>query len=536
MLWALAGIGGFFLIVLLGWRFDGKKSDAYGSAQWSTVWKPFQKGLLDQRGLRVGEWTGRLGIYYDATHAITFGHPGSGKGVSAILPNLLSYPWIFLLDPGGENTAIAVKHWSKRKMAFACINIFGMHGEAPWSLPAHGFNPLDFLDAKSAGFAADALVFAEMLTPRAGTEGGSNTYFKDASQSAKQAFIIHIKTVEPKARQNLATLYEYVNSDAKSWKALLTAMKSNPASSGLVGQMAIRLARIANESPPEFSAILSTIQQDLSFLADPLVREKLSRSDVDFSILKGLKDGQTGGIVSVVLPLEYMESHAAIPRLALACAVLEMQRKPLAKSKVIFLIDEAATLGRVLRFPSWLATLRKYRVSIWSIWQNMGQLTDLYGKGWQTLIANCGLLQILGVSDLETAEHTEKLLGNCTIQVASTNSRGERSTSQTARPLLMKDELRRLEEDRQIVFIGNLQPMKLKKTPYWQRPDLAGRFHRNPYFDDDAPGVSGSDEMAATWGRIYRAFVWLMAPHPVAACLIMVPVFLFALSMCSGGG
>jgi type IV secretion system protein VirD4 len=128
-------------------------------------------------------------------------------------------------------------------------------------------------------------------------------------------------------------------------------------------------------------------------------------------------------------------------------------------------------------------------------------------------VANCGLVQILGVGDTETAEHTEKLLGKCTILAASTNSRGERSTSQTARPLLMQDELRRLEEDRQIVFIGNLQPMKLKKTAYWQRPDLDGRYHRNPYFDTDAPGVSGADDMAATWGGIYRLLVLLMAPH-----------------------
>lgn len=535
MIWIIGGIAGAFLIVLLAWRFEGNKNNAYGSAQWQTVWKPFRRGLLDERGLRVGEWTGQLGVYYDATHAITFGHSGSGKGVSAILPNLLSYPWFFLLDPGGENTAVAVKHWRKRGYAFACINVFGMHGEAPWSLPAHGFNPLDFLDTHSPGFAADALVFAEMLTPRTGMEGGSNTYFKDSSQTAKQAFIIHIKTTEPRARQNLATLYEYVNSDAKSWNALLTAMKANPASNGLVRQMALRLARIANESPPEFSAILSTIQQDLSFLADPLVREKLSRSDVDFSILKGLKPGQAGGIVSVILPLEYMESHAALPRLALACAVLEMQRKPLAKSKVVFLIDEAATLGKVLRFPNWLATLRKYRVVMWSIWQNIGQLSELYGRGWQTLVANCGLVQILGVGDTETAEHTEKLLGKCTILVASTNSRGERSTSQTARPLLMQDELRRLEEDRQIAFIGNLQPMKLKKTAYWQRPDLAGRFHRNPYFDEDAPGASGADDMAATWGGIYRLLVLLMAPHPVVACIVLLPLLLMLLSMCTGG-
>ena len=88
------------------------------------------------------------------------------------------------------------------------------------------------------------------------------------------------------------------------------------------------MERIEAQASEEFSAIMSTIQQDLSFLADPLVRENLSRSDVDFSILKGFKPKQKGGIISVVLPLEYIESHAAVTRLALACAVLEMQRTP----------------------------------------------------------------------------------------------------------------------------------------------------------------------------------------------------------------
>ncbi|MHC2633954.1 type IV secretion system protein VirD4 [Bradyrhizobium liaoningense] len=535
MAWIIGAVVGLILILLLAWRFDGNKSDAYGSAQWSKIWKPFRRGLLEGRGLLVGDWTGQLCIHYEETHAITFGHSGSGKGVSAILPNLLSYPWFFLLDPGGENTAVAAKYWRKRRMPFACINIFGMHAEAPWALPAHGFNPLDFLDVKSTTLAADALVFAEMLTPRTGSEGGSSAYFKDTSETAKQAFIVHIMTTEPKARQNLATLYEYVNGDAAGWKALLTAMKDSPAAGGLVRDLSHRLARIAKESPPEFSAIRSTIQQDLSFLADPLVRQKFSRSDVDFSILKGLA-GQSGGIISVILPLEYMESHAAIARLALACAVLEMQRKPLAKEKVVFLIDEAATLGKVKRFPSWLATLRKYRVVIWSIWQNIGQLSDLFGRGWQTLVANCSLVQILGVADLETAEHTEKLLGKCTIDVVSTNGRGERSTSQTARPLLMQDELRRLKENRQIVFIGNLLPMKLKKTAYWQRPELAGRYYRNPYFDQDAPGLSAGDGMAAAWGSVYHALVLLMAPHPVVGCIVLLSLLLFSLSMCSGGG
>jgi type IV secretion system protein VirD4 len=502
---------------LLAWRFQGRKPNTHGSAHWASVWSVFREGLFEKKGIRVGDWTGQLSVHYDGVHAITFGQPGSGKGTSAILPNLLSYPWFFLIDPGGENTAIAAKSWAARRIPFACINVFGMHGEQPWALPAHGFNPLDALDSKSPTFAADALVLAEMLTPRAGNESSNHAYFKEAAQTAKRAMLIHIKTAEPRERQNLATLYEGVYCDAGGWNRLLEAMKANPACGGLVIFEAFKLERIEQQGPEEFSAIMSTIQQDLSFLADPLVREKLSRSDADFSILKGRKHGQRGGIISVVLPLEYMETHAAIGRLALACAVLEMQRKPLAKNKVVFLIDEAAALGRILALPNWLATLRKYRVAFWTIWQSIGQVADLYGKGWQTIIGNCGLLQFLGVGDLETAEHTEKLLGQATVATVSKNARGERSVAQTGRPLLTKDELRRLKEQYQIVFIGNLPPMLLRKTPYWERGELAGRFHPNPYRDGPTRGRASGD----LWGQLYYMLVCLMAPHPLAAWFIL---------------
>ena len=531
-----AGVAGIAGAALLSWRFKGKQPNTYGSAGWATVWTAFRKGLFKKSGLRVGDWAGRLSVHYDGIHAITFGQSGAGKGVSSILPNLLSYPWFFVIDPGGENTAIAAKWWAQQKIPFGCINFFGMHAEEPWALPAQGFNPLDFLNPHSQSFAADALLFAEMLTPRAGNESGSSVYFKDAAQTAKRALIIQIKTAEPRERQNLATLYRYVNGDAGGWEALLSAMKANPVCGGIVQQEAFKVERIEAQAPEEFSAIMSTIQQDLSFLADPLIREKLSRSDVDFSLLKGLAKGQKGGIISVVLPLEYMESHAAIPRLAMACAVLEMQRKPLANNNVIFLIDEAAALGKVVRFPNWLATLRRYRVRFWSIWQNLSQVDDLYGKNWQTLISNCGLLQILGVGDLKTAEHTERLLGKCTVETESKNARGEISKSLTARPLAMADELMRLKGDRQVVFIGNLRPILLKKTPYWKREELSGRFHPNPYIAGKTPGVTTLDELKTIWGRIYYALVWCMAPHPIAACCMLLPIVWFLLNLYSGGG
>ena len=427
-----------------------------------------------------------------------------------------------------ENTAVAAKYWRKAGFDFSCINVFDMFTGEPWKLPGHGFNPFKILNVNSAAFAADALLFAEMLTPRTGGESANAAHFRNASTTAKRAWIIHLKTAEPAARQNPATLYEYAYADAGAWGELLKAMKANPACGGLVASEANKLERIEAQSGEEFSAVMSTIQQDLSFLADPLVREKLSRDDVDFSVLKGHRPGQKGGIVAVLKPLEYTESHAAIERLAMGCVVLVFQQPPLAKNKVTFLIDEAASLGKILRFPNWLATMRKYRVVIWSIWQNIGQVVDLYEKNWQTIIGNCGLVQILGVGDLETAKYTESFLGEYTAQSTSTNSKGESSTSETARSLLKAAELLRLPDGLQIVFIDNLWPTLLYKRPYWSRPELAGRFHPNPYHDKPTPEPGLGDRLAVRLGKLYYGLIWLMAPHPIAACIITA---IFALGL-----
>ncbi|MCB9959695.1 MAG: type IV secretory system conjugative DNA transfer family protein [Rhodospirillaceae bacterium] len=122
---ALFIVAGFVALWLLGWRAEPKPPTTFGSARWSSVWTLFKKGLLKRKGLLVGDWTGRLGVYFDGPHALTFGVTGARKGVSAILPNLLTQPYIFLVDPGGENTAVAVKSWRDRSLARGASTLSG---------------------------------------------------------------------------------------------------------------------------------------------------------------------------------------------------------------------------------------------------------------------------------------------------------------------------------------------------------------------------------------------------------------------------
>lgn len=512
---------------LLYWRVDRKGSRTYGSARFASVWMLFRNKLFKARGLWIGEWIRQLDVYFDGTHALTFGASGSGKGTCAILPNLLRHSRMFVVDPGGENTAVAIKHWRREGYALSIINPFAMYGEHPYDLPVHGFNPLDLLDPASASFAADAKVLAEMLTPRLGNEGMNGSYFKDSSERIKMALLIHIKTTQPPEKQNLTRLYELVNMDTDGWTDLVEALRENDACDGLVRNEANTLTRIETQAPEEFSAIYSTLQQDLSWLADPQVRENMKRSDVDFGVLKDAS--KRGAVISVVMPLEYIETHAAITRLAMACTILTMQRRPQSAHKVLFLIDEAAALAKITRFPNWLATLRRYNVVIWSIWQNLGQVKQLYAANWEGVIANCGLLQVLGIADVETAEYSEKTLGRTTVTSTSTGARGEKSTSETARSLLTADELTRLKPEKMIVRIAGLDPLVLYKTPYWRQPALRGRFHANPYRFDKNTGPGIASGLLGRWAHIYYALVCLMAPHPAVAIAVTLTTIMAGL-------
>jgi type IV secretion system protein VirD4 len=532
MIWVFAAIGAFVQLLLLIWRFETRPT-TYGSAAWLTVFQAFRRGLFRRQGLIVGDWSGLLPVFYDGTHAITYGSAGSGKGTTVIIPNLLHHRFIFLNDPGGENSAVAIRQWRARGFRIFAINPFGMHAGDPWVLPSHAFNPFDFLDPASETFIADAKVCAEILTPRTGRESGSSKYFLDRAQSWAHASIVHIKTTEAPERQHAGTMYDHVHQDAAGWETLLAAMKANRAFGGLVRSVAIDMERMEAQAPEEFSAVLSTAQQNLDWLAEPKARAAVSRSEIDFSVLKGL-NGEAGAVIAVILPTPYKETHKAIPRLAMQCAIWEMQRGTLAREKVLFEIDEAASLGRIESLPQWLAELRKYRVQ-WSLqFQNVAQPRHLYEKEWQTFQGNAGLKRFVGIGDLETAKEASAFCGRSTIAVASRNSNGGSTISHSGRELRDAAELLRLNSREMLVFIENLQPARLRKTPYWDRPEFARRFNRNPYHAQEKR-AHFLTRFRLIQGRIVYALAWWLTPHPAAAGIVLSALLLLLYRLVAEG-
>lgn len=518
------------VFVLFRWRFAKRKTE-YGSAGWLAPWTAQGKGLFRDEGILVGDWTGRLPVYYDGGgHALTVAPTGCGKGTCAIIPNLLRQRWIYLIDPGGENTAVAIGAWRRKGFEVVCLNPWQMHAAAPWALPSHALNPVAILDPASKSFASDADLLADMIVSRSGREGGSASFFKDEAQSGIRAMLMHIATTESHARLNLITLRKYISAQAHEWDALIKAMKANQAAGGLIAREAAQMERREAQAAEEFSAVLSTMKQDTNFIEDPIMQQALSGTSADLSALKGTLGGRNikGCAVSVVMPLEYLETHAAYARLVTAVALRTMQNGPLARGRVLFLLDEFPALGPMKRISSGLATLRKYRVWLWPIVQNLGQLKILYGANWQTFISNAGFLQFMGAGDLETAEYVSKYCGEATIEVAQKNPGGV-SRSLARRQLAMPDEIMCLAEGMQIVSIGNLRPLLLKKTPYWQRGGPR-HYNPNPYYGR-SPDGSLAAPLLAFWGRLFHFSAWLMRP----ATEVVVGAVMLAMIMLQPG-
>ncbi len=133
-----------------------------------------------------------------------------------------------------------------------------------------------------------------------------------------------------------------------------------------------------------------------------------------------------------------------------------------------------------------------YGLQLWAIIQDFNQLERIYGDGWQSFIANAGMVNYFGSSDTKTAEYFSSLCGETTVWNFSTavarafgsnsGSKGENSTNNSVtdtdtttaaqRKLAYPDELMRLKKDLQLVFIETMYPMIAHKVPWFEDDEL----------------------------------------------------------------
>lgn len=405
-------------------------------------------------------------------HAIVISPAGSGKSTCLAVPNLLLYSDpAFVIDPKGELAAITAKA-RRRKRKVVIVNPWGQHTEKPWQLSQDSINVLDDIDASAPTFSEDCCFIASLLTTKSARDSANAAFFKQDAITKNAAYIGFIKWFEPPERQNLAVLYEYVNLAGKAERGLWERMSACPHE--FVAAAAADLEATSEDAPQQFTAVKSTMKEASNWMSSAAMIEALSSSTFNLDELKtGAAD------VFCIIPAERQQTHGAFLRLLTGMALRTMMRPPRAKKQVLFLIEEAASLGRLDILSSGMALLRGYNAFLMPFFQNIGQIRSLYGDDAQTFLANAAVRIFLAVQDAETAKLVSEMAGVSTLELPARDHRGNPSKVYQRRELITPDEVMRLPENRSFAFVANKPIFQLKKVRY---PQLfpRWRYMRNP--------------------------------------------------------
>jgi type IV secretion system protein VirD4 len=242
-------------------------------------------------------------------------------------------------------------------------------------------------------------------------------------------------------------------------------------------------ASIEAKGEAEGSSVLSTAQEQTTFLASPGMARALSKSSVE---LDELKTSATGLSIYLVLPARRLATHSRFMRLILTAALGRMEAVPNISTRsatatgfpVLFMLDEFAALGHMEIIEKAAGLMAGYGVKLWTVLQDLTQLKRHYKEGWETFLGNCGIMQFFGNTDATTCEYVSKLLGETEtmtesfpelqIQQQAQGMEG-RSRALTTAPLLRPDEVARSfarSTGRQLVISPDHRPLVCERIAY----------------------------------------------------------------------
>jgi len=470
--------------VLRVWRLavELPEPTSHGSARWGDGAR-----LRGPTGLIVGRQGSRLLRLGGEGHILTVAPTRSGKGVSAVIPNLLAYPGsILVTDPKGENHAVTARRRREMGQTVHALDPFDVVGGVATA------NPLDLIDAASPDAIDDARLLAEMLVLSEGRER-DDAFWNEEARGLITGLVLHVAANPQHEGRTLGHVRTLLTLSPDTFDALLAEMEESTAVDGLVARAAARLLQKADR---ERSGVISTAQSHTHFLDSPRMTTVLARSSVDFAALK--REPMT---VYLVLPPDRLDSYARWLRLMIACA-LRAQTRATGRvgERVVFLLDEFAHLGRMTPIQRDIGLVGGYGARFWLIVQDFSQLRTAYGEAWQTFLANADALQAFGANDWDTAEYLSKMTGDATVRVTSDNrstgvSRGRtsqrqlgaaRTTTEHARRLLTPDEVRRLAPDEQLLFLRGDAPLRSDRVNYLDDPTFRDHADPNPLYGDFA--------------------------------------------------
>tara|TARA_R110000868_G_scaffold324030_3_gene584945 strand:- start:480 stop:2264 length:1785 start_codon:yes stop_codon:yes gene_type:complete len=450
----------------------------HGTASWARVSDLRKAGLFAKRGIQVGGWKRRFRrakpLRHDGPeHVLCFAPTRSGKGVSLIIPALLSWPdTAIILDIKGENYQLTAGY---RAQIGQRIIRFDPTALAPFAR----FNPLAEIRLGSGREIQDAQNIALTLIDPEGK--GLKDHWMREGASWLTGAILHVLFRNHQCVGHPASLNDvrgFLSQSADEGEsenedpmdALLDAMLTFDHGDPVIDREVEAAAKIMRlKDWKERSGVHSTALASLSLLSDPILARNTEASDFAISDLAG--DQKTS--FYLVIPPSDLERLRPITRIIFAMILRRLTETldgRIAERKILLLMDEFTSLGKIDVFETSLAYLAGYGVKAFLFVQDLQMLKGIYGQQ-EAITSNCHVQIAFAPNRYETAKTVSDMAGRATViqsrRSASGSIGGRGSVSQseteTGRSLLTPDEAMRLGRIRKNWLSRSLPGEWLKK-------------------------------------------------------------------------
>jgi type IV secretion system protein VirD4 len=353
------------------------------------------------------------------------------------------------------------------------LNPFGVLG-----LKSGGFNPVAALDAGSDDFPDDAFGLAESMIRIEGKEPHWAASAQDLVAGLIMAVRLTLPPEKPEGSEeseigSLAHVREMLGYDYARFRAnvlnLIEVAKNEERPCPELEAKLSRFSVIDNESR-ELNSILSTAQTQTRWLDSRPIKADLGKGAFDFSLLK-----EKPTTVYLTIPARRLGTHATWLRVMIA-SIIQPLLKDTRRSKVpvLLVLDEypALAAGGFAVIEKNMAMFRGFGIKLWTVWQDLGQAINLYGKGFESFVANAGVLQSFAPQDVVTAEHLSKLMP-LTVMTAEQHSRSFGAQPQQGvnmsdqpMPVMLPQHLRNMDDGFSVLFSHKLKGPLRTFFPY----------------------------------------------------------------------
>lgn len=481
---AAAFFGGLGYWVGTAVKALAKLPDTFGSSEWANLDHLLDNDMIGDDGLRLGAFDADAAAhtltYHGDRHLLTSAPTRSGKGTSAIIPNLLTYEGSMLvIDPKGENAMMTAAR--RREMGQKVYVVDPWMIVASIDLDVARFNPLDWLVKGDIDITENAMLLADALIV---PTGENDQFWIEEAKAVLQGLILFVATDKSETRnRHLGRVRDLLLLDGEDLRKLFERMLRSPhhivASTG---------ARCLQKEERLLANVIASAQAQTHFLDSARIRESLSASDFKFEDLKTQPT-----TIYLVLPADRLNAFGRWLRLLIQQAITVNARNIEVRpaKPVLFILDEMPALGRLAMVEQAFGLMAGYGFQLWGIVQDLSQCKRIYGDGWETFISNAGVLQYFGSRDTITADYFSALCGVTTVwnfssavarvfgsssgQGGGGSSSSISNTDTTAagqRKLAYPDELMRLPKGEQLLLIENLNPIIGRKRPWFEDDDL----------------------------------------------------------------